>query len=135
MLFVCHMKPRNSELNTIRWIARITGTLLSVFILIFAAFSIAGEIKEDNGIPYSLIQILVFLFWGIALLALLVAIRMEGLGGIISLASLILMAIFGMFIPEANKGGMLGVVAILAVPSILYIIYWREARKGKAKGM
>lgn len=122
-------------MNTIRWIARITGTLLSVFILIFAAFSITGEIKESNGNPYSLIQIVVFLFWGIALLALLLAIRMEGLGGIISLASLVLMAIFGMFIPEADKGSMMGVVVILAVPSILYIFYWRENRKGKAKNI
>lgn len=120
-------------MNSIRWIARITGTLLSVFILIFAAFSITGEIKEGNGNPYSLIQIVVFLFWGIALLALLVAIWNEGLGGIISLASLILMGIFGMFIPEVHKDAMMGVIVILAVPAILYIFYWRENRKDMAK--
>ncbi len=69
------------------------------------------------------------MFWGIALLALLLAVWNEGLGGIISLASLILMFISGLFIPEANKEGMLMVVIILAVPSFLYIYYWRENRK------
>lgn len=122
------MTKKNSELKVIRWIARITGTLLSVSILIFGAFSLTGEIK-DRGLSYSPAQILVFLFWGIALLALLLAIWREGLGGIIAISGLILMFISGLFIPEANKIGMLWVVLILAVPSILYIYYWRENRK------
>ena len=122
------MKPRNASLSGIRLAARITGTLLAVFFLVFVSFSIAGEIKNlDN--PYSLSQIFVFIFWGIALLALLLAVWNEGLGGIISLASLILMFISGLFIPEVNKEGMLMVVIILAVPSFLYIYYWHENRK------
>ena len=112
------MKPKNSSLKGMRLAARITGTLLSVFFLVFASFSIAGEIKGQVH-PYSIIQMVVFFFWGIALLALLLAIWNEGLGGVISLASLIMMFLFGLFIPEADKGGMLMVVIILAVPSIL----------------
>jgi len=122
------VKPKNNSLKSMRLAARISGTLLSVFFLVFASFSIAGEIKSQDH-PYSIIQIFVFLFWGIALLALLLAIWNEGLGGIISLASLILMFISGLFIPEANKQGMLMVVIILAIPSFLYIYYWRENRK------
>lgn len=122
------MKPKNASLRGIRLAARITGTLLAVFFLVFVSFSIAGEIKNQDN-PYSIFQIVVFIFWGIALLALLLAIWNEGLGGIISLASLILMFISGLFILEANKEGMLMVVIILAVPSFLYIYYWRENRK------
>jgi len=122
------MKQKNAELNRIRWIARITGTLLAVSILIFASFSIAGEVKA-SGFDYSLAQILTFIFWGIAMLGLLLALWREGLGGIISLAGLALMFISGLFEPEANKVAMLWVVIILAVPGILYTYYWRECKK------
>jgi hypothetical protein len=124
------MKPKNAELNRIRWIARITGTIMAVSILIFASFSIAGEVKA-SGFDYSLAQILTFIFWGIAMLGLLLALWKEGLGGIISLAGLVLMFISGLFEPEANKEAMFWVVIILAVPGILYTYYWRESKKKK----
>ena len=128
MLITFTMKPKNASLNQIRWIARITGTLLSVFILIFVSFSVAGEVKE-TGFTYSLAQILTFIFWGIAMLGLLLALWKEGLGGIISLSALVLMFISGLFEPEANKEAMLWVVIILAVPGILYTRYWWENKK------
>lgn len=128
MLITFTMKPKNASMNQIRWIARITGTLLSVFILIFVSFSVAGEVKE-TGFTYSLAQILTFIFWGIAMLGLLLALWKEGLGGIISLSALVLMFISGLFEPEANKEAMLWVVIILAVPGILYTHYWWESKK------
>ena len=124
------MKPKNAELNRIRWIARITGTIMAVSILIFVSFSVAGEVKE-TGQAYSMAQILTFIFWGIAMLGLLLALWKEGLGGIISLAGLVLMFISGLFEPEANKEAMFWVVIILAVPGILYTYYWRESKKKK----
>ncbi|MDX9727180.1 MAG: hypothetical protein RBT38_12390 [Bacteroidales bacterium] len=124
------MKPKNAELNRIRWIARITGTIMAVSILIFVSFSVAGEVKE-TGQAYSMAQILTFIFWGIAMLGLLLGLWKEGLGGVISLAGLALMLISGLFIPEANKEAMLWVVIILAVPGILYTYYWWESKKKK----
>lgn len=122
------MKPKNAGLNRIRWIARITGTLLAVFILIFVSLSVAGEVKE-TGFTYSLAQILTFIFWGIAMLGLLLALWKEGLGGIISLSCLAMMFISGLFEPEANKEMMFWVVIILAVPGILYTHFWWESKK------
>ncbi len=128
MLITFTMKPKNASLNQIRWVARITGTLMAVFILVFASFSIAGEVKE-MGINYSMAQIMTFIFWGIAMLGLLLALWKEGLGGIISLSALVLMFLSGLFEPEANKEAMLWVVIILAVPGILYTRYWWESKK------
>jgi hypothetical protein len=122
------MKSKNSSLNSIRWIARITGTLLAVLVLLFATFSIAGEIKED-GYTYSLAQILTFFFWGVAMLGLLLALWKEGLGGIISLSCLVLMYIAGLFEPEVNRSAMLGVELVLAVPAVLYILYWWASKR------
>lgn len=124
------MRPKNAELKRIRWIARIAGTILSVSILIFVSFSVAGEVKE-TGNTYSLAQILTFIFWGIAMLGLLLALWKEGLGGIISLSCLAVMFISGLFIPEANKEAMLWAVLILAVPGILYTFYWWDSKKKK----
>ncbi len=128
MLITFTMKPKNASLNQIRWVARITGTLMAVFILVFVSFSIAGEVKE-TGINYSMVQIMTFIFWGIAMLGLLLALWKEGLGGIISLSCLAMMFISGLFIPEANKEAMLWIVLILAVPGILYTYYWWDSKK------
>jgi len=126
------MKPKNAQLNRIRWIARITGTLLAVFILIFVSLSIVGEVKE-TGCTYSLAQILTFIFWGIAMLGLLLALWKEGPGGIISLSGLAIMYIAGLFEPEANKKAMLWVVIILAIPSFLYVCYWMGNKRSQSK--
>lgn len=77
------MKKRNPY-NWLRWIARITGSLVVLFFL----FWMGGEILEGRGKPHTSFDFQAWTFfgsWGIATAGLALALWKEGLGGIISL--------------------------------------------------
>jgi hypothetical protein len=79
------VKKRNPY-NWLRWIARITGTLIVLFFL----FWMGGEIIEGRGRPHTSFDFKGCIFfgtWGIATAGLVLALWKEGLGGIISLIS------------------------------------------------
>jgi len=117
------MKPKNSFLNVIRWVARITGTLLVVFTLIVGIGIIIDAAKNAVTPSAPLVKI-EFLFLGIALLGLLMALWKEGLGGFISLFCLLIMFILSILVPQSDKVGLLITVLVYAAPSLLYIFYW-----------
>jgi hypothetical protein len=77
---------RRNPYNWLRWIARITGTLIVLFFL----FWMGGEIIEGWGRPHTSFDFKGSIFfgtWGIATAGLVLALWKEGLGGIISLIS------------------------------------------------
>jgi hypothetical protein len=79
------VKKRNPY-NWLRWIARITGTLMVLFFL----FWMGGEIIEGRGRPHTSFDFQAWTFfgiWSIATAGLVLALWKEGLGGIISLVS------------------------------------------------
>ena len=79
------MKKRN-PFNWLRWIARISGTLIALFTL----FWMVGEIIEGKGRPHTSYSFQTWIFfgtWGIATAGLVLALWKESLGGIISLVS------------------------------------------------
>ena len=117
------MKPNNSFLNLVRWVARITGTLLVVFTLV-VGIGIIIDAAKNAVTPSSPLVKISFLFLGIALLGLLIALWKEGLGGFISLFCLLIGYIIGIFEPESDKVGMLIIDLVYAIPSFLYIFYW-----------
>jgi hypothetical protein len=122
------MKKKNPY-NPIRWIARITGTLMVVFTLFMFVGEMLESHKRHNGsamASFSPIILMMFLIWGIALTGLIVALWNEKLGGIISLVSFILVYILNLFNKEAAMGAnAIFIFIIFCVPSILYLIYWK----------
>jgi hypothetical protein len=119
---------KNNRYNLIRWIARITGTLMVLFTL-FMFIGEALESHKRNGSitsSFSPIVIVIFIVWGISLAGLVLALWKEGLGGIISLAGFMLTYILNLFNNEASmRGSAITVFVIFSIPSILYLIYWK----------
>jgi succinate dehydrogenase/fumarate reductase cytochrome b subunit len=122
------MKNRNPY-NWLRWIARITGILLVAFTLfIFIGESIEGQQRNPGSglASYTPIILIIFIIWGIALAGLVLALWKEGLGGIISLISFMLVYILNLFNKEASmRANAIGVFLIFCIPSLLYLVYWK----------
>ena len=122
------MKSKDSFANTIRWIARIVGSFLVVFTVVFVTGSFMEELCKNNDTSQSSISILmvaIFIIWGIALAGLVLALWKERLGGGISLTCFALMGVLNMFNTESpNKIQALLVFLIFMIPSFLYIYYW-----------
>ena len=115
-------------IKIILWMARIIGTLM---VLITTAFAIGylfeGENKTKSTTIFSPLLITTFMFWGIGLWGLVLALWNEKKGGIISLLS------FCVFISLAalgpNKNNKLFILFLYTMPSFLYLIYSRLSKK------
>jgi len=118
--------------NDIRLAARIIGTLLVIFTLVFGIANFIYGLNRTNGSPlafFSTLIIIIFIIWGFALAGLVVALWKEGLGGCISLVSFLLMSILNLFNADApNRWGAIFVFLIFSIPSLLYLYYWRMTR-------
>jgi hypothetical protein len=122
---------KKNPYNLLRWIARISGSLIVIFTLfMFIGEFIEGQQKQPglNLSTYSPIILTMFVIWGIALAGLVLALWKEGLGGFISLVSYILVYILNLFNKDASMRGsaiIITVFLILSIPSILYLVYWK----------
>jgi len=113
----------------LRWIARIAGTLMVLFTL----FMFIGELLEGQKrhggsalSSFTPLMLIIFALWGIALAGLVLAIWKEGLGGIISLLSFLLMYFLNLFNKEASmRGNAIAIFIFFCIPSILYLVYWK----------
>lgn len=125
------MKPKNTSMGMLRWMARILGTALVLFTLVF----FLGSMMTSTGQPFKMpgaIITLAFITWGIALFALILAWWKEGTGGWLSLAGFAATYLLNLFNPEASlRGGAIFIFLLFMVPSLLYIIYWQATRRGK----
>ena len=114
----------------LRWIARIMGSALVCFTLVF----LVGSMMEDTGQPFkmpSAIITVIFIVWIISLASLILAWWKEGLGGWISLAGFISMYILNLFNTEASlRGGAIFIFLFFSIPSLLYIAYWWGTKDG-----
>ena len=114
-------------LKIIRWCARITGSLLVVFTVIFGIMNYIDGLSRNNGSPlssFNMIIILLFIVWGIALAGLVIALWKEGLGGCISLVCFVIMPVLNLFNPASPSRRSYMVFLIFIIPSLLYIYYW-----------
>ena len=122
------MKPKNHFANKIRWVARIVGSFLVVFTVVFVTGSLMEEVGKNGSSPqssFSLLMIVGFIIWGIALAGLVLALWKEGLGGGISFTCFALMGILNMLDPEqTDKTKAIIAFLIFMIPSLLYIYYW-----------
>ena len=114
-----------STLKIIRGIARISGTLLAVFCLIFfIGYLIEGINKPTADARLETYNIIVFAAWGIGLASFILAWWKEGLGGLISFISLALLNILAATSPVEGSG-YTPLLLIFLIPSILFLICWR----------
>jgi hypothetical protein len=122
------MKKKNPN-NWVRWIARITGTLLVAFTLFMFIGELVDSLQRHGGSPlasFKPLLLLMFAVWGIALAGLIIAWWKEGLGGIISLVAFWIVFILNLFNQEASmKWDAIKIFLIFSLPSILYLIYWK----------
>jgi hypothetical protein len=122
------MKKKDQYL-ALKWSARILGSLLVIFTL----FIFIGELIESHdraaGLTqhsYSPLIIIIFVTWGIALAGLVVAIWKEGLGGLISFVSFMLVWILNLFNKEATMNtSAIMLFLFFSIPAILYLLYWK----------
>lgn len=123
--------------NWLRWIARVTGTLIVVFTLIIGVGEFIEGLGKHSGSPlasFTPLMLTIFVIWGIALFGLVLALWKEGIGGIISLVSYMLMYILNLFNKEASvRGGAITIFLIFSIPAILYLIYWKLNRDESRK--
>ena len=125
------MKAKSKSAKQIRWIARISGSILVVFTLImFAGYYQEDMNKHPDTFPlsnYTPIILTIFIFWGVGLAALIFAWWKEKVGGFLSLICFIVVAILNFFNTESTNSFMaVFVMLFYSVPSILFIAYWRE---------
>ena len=109
---------------TLRWIARILGTLIVAFSLIFF---IAYVIEQGNLPNPDFGHGLVTFLYVIALIGFLIAWRWEGFGGILSAISIVLMATVNVIWVHAAKDP--GSEIIFVIPALLFIYCWWKTRK------
>jgi len=117
------MTNQNKITTVILWVARISGSLILAFILFFLLAHIFGEDESGNGFQNTK-EVILFLFFPIStLIGLSLALKWEGLGGIITIVGMI-----GLFVvrPYLINGIFM---AIPIVPGILYTIYWLMTKK------
>jgi len=119
-------------MNIIRWAARIFGTLLVVFSLIFFIGSMIED-SHNQGLGLETYNIIVFAVLGIGFTALILAWWKEGLGGIIAFISFIVFNLLAAASPVEGSRYM-SLLLIPLVPSILYLLYWLLKRKTGKEG-
>lgn len=117
------MADQSKTASTLRWIARITGSLILAFVLFFIFAYLFGEDQSGNGFQNTS-EIIAFIFFPVSMvLGLSLAFKWEGLGGFITIIGMI-----GLFIirPDLLHNFYM---AIPLIPGSLYFIYWLMTRK------
>jgi hypothetical protein len=114
------VKKRNPY-SWLRWIARITGTLVVLFFL----FWMGGEILEGKGKPQTSFDFQAWTFfgtWGIATAGLVLALWKEGLGGIISLISYFVVN----YLSQTNAATGIIIIGSLVFLAGFILFFWFE---------
>lgn len=117
------MKNQKQIATIIRWIARIWGSLLFVFVLIM----VGGElIKHLSGEPQffidSISDIIGLLFFPIFCIGVGIALKWDGLGGLIIIGAIIITQIAdGRLTLDLLTG-------LFAISGLLFLIYWYLSR-------
>ena len=120
------MTNLNTFTKTILWIARISGSLILLFVLFFLLAHVFGDEESGNGFRNTT-EIIMFLFFPISTtLGLALALKWEGLGGIITTAGMI-----GLFILRPDLLSNI-YMAIPILPGVLYTTYWLLSRKKRS---
>ena len=112
------MWKQNRIATIIRWTARISGSLVLAFLLFFLLAHVFGNDESGEGFRNSR-EVISFIFFPIStVIGLAVALKWEGLGGIIILTGLV-----GIFILVPDLRTNIYMIAPI-IPGLLFIIFW-----------
>ncbi|RLD23464.1 MAG: hypothetical protein DRI70_09365 [Bacteroidetes bacterium] len=118
------MKDQTRIATLIRWIARIWGTLILAFVLFFVVAFIVGGDESGDGL-FNVNEVITFIFFPVStVIGLSIALKWEGLGGLITALGMIGLVIIR-FDLLSNAYFMVGI----APPAILYMVYWYLIRR------
>lgn len=113
------MKNQSKIANIILWIARLWGTLISAFVLFFVIALIFGDPESGEGLVNTS-DVVIFIFFPVStIVGLALALKWEGLGGLITTIGLI-----GLFILRTDLISSPFFIFGIIPPGILYMVYW-----------
>ena len=113
------MKNQKKTANIIRWIARIWGTPILAFVLFFLFAHIFGNEEGGNGFNNTKESISFIFFPCSIIIGLAIALKWEGLGGLITTVGII-----GLFITRFDLISEPFFICGITPPGILYLVYW-----------
>ena len=113
------MEVSRKKANIIRWIARIWGSLILAFVLLFVLGSIFGD--EGLGLDnLSNKDIITFIFFPVSsVIGLSIALKNEKIGGLITT-----LGVIGLLIIRSDLISYLYIMIGIVPPGILYLVYW-----------
>ena len=122
-LVLNNMKNQTRIATIVRWIARIWGTLILTFVLFFVLALIFGDEESGEGLVNTS-EVFTFIFFPVSsIIGLTIALKWEGLGGLITTIGII-----GLFIIRIDLISNPYFIGGIAPPGILYIVYWFLAK-------
>jgi len=118
------MKNQIRIITVIRWIARIWGTLILAFVLFFVVALIVGGDESGDGL-FNTKEVITFIFFPVStVIGLSIALKREGLGGLITTLGMI-----GLLIMRFDLLSNPYFIVGIAPPGILYIVYWYVTKR------
>lgn len=122
------MEKNSQFAKTVRWSARILGTTIVTGTLIFAlGYLWEGAHKSTSTTAFNPSLVITFIFWGLGLAGLILALWNEKKGGIISLFSFIIFISLAAI--KSHPDYKFFVLLIFLIPSLLYLAYWKMTSK------
>jgi len=110
--------------RVVRWTARIVSIIVLVFVLFFVIADLLDNYSVEDPLP--LLDKVAFIFFPLStIVGLCMAWRWEGLGGLIIIAGLIGLLTIR---PDLLSSPLL--LALIAIPGMLFLLYWYLARYG-----
>ncbi|MCG6954467.1 MAG: hypothetical protein LJF04_00620 [Gemmatimonadetes bacterium] len=126
------MNSEQSRATAYRWIARVTGILITILTLVIGIGEALDGPRRHPGTTllgqFTPLILVMFAVWGVGLAGLLLGWWKEKLGGILSLCCFALVFVLNLFnsqAPPAMRIGTLIPMGIYSIPSVLFIASWR----------
>ena len=122
-------KDINKSSRVIRWVARILGTILAVYLVLTTIANLIMDFKAWDFIPY-----VYFAFFIVFAIGVIIAWFKEKIGGIILIAGVVAGSIFSIIVGLNNTDfDLLDFIILAGLPflivGILFLIYWWKSRK------
>jgi len=118
------MKNQSRIVTVIRWIARIWGTFILAFVLFFVVALILGGDESGDGL-FDTKEVITFIFFPVStVIGLSIALKWEGLGGLITTLGMI-----GLLLMRIDLLSNAYFIVGIAPPGILYIVYWYVTKR------